>query len=352
MSDKLLSKVQGCLLGVMIGDAMGMPWETMTPEQILEATGGKGVIGFHDPVQRKIPDTMCKKAGDATDDWQLTAVVAESLIRCKGFNLVDIAHAHIEAREQDEFGWGGTTRRSIDEVKKYFDSRGKSGRAPWISPPKRKKGGCGNGVAMKSAPLALWNAVISNNNVHDVGKNFELLKNQIIELGLMTHFDQRASTAAFAVVRFIGCAIFGGANKGEVSAWTTCPWIEDFENDLKRMGYDADYELTVSGQIKYIFNFLDDPIALREKIGTGCFSLESVPFAIATFLRHPTDFRAGILEAVNAGGDMDTTASMVGAMIGANCGLDAIPDEWKNFRPEFQEPLELGERLYKAALGL
>ena len=129
---------------------------------------------------------------------------------------------------------------------------------------------------------------------------------------------------------------------------------EFIEDDLKRKGYNMDSQITVSRQFRRIFdeNLLDDPIALREKIGTNCFAMESVPFAIATFLRHPTDFRAGVLEAVNAGGDMDTTASMVGAMIGANCGLSAIPDEWKNFRPEFAQPLELGERLYKTALGL
>jgi ADP-ribosylglycohydrolase len=70
---------------------------------------------------------------------------------------------------------------------------------------------------------------------------------------------------------------------------------------------------------------------------------------MAVFLRHPRNFRAAVLEAVNAGGDTDSTASMVGALVGANCGLDVIPAEWLNFRPEFQEPVELGEKLYRIA---
>ena len=55
----------------------------------------------------------------------------------------------------------------------------------------------------------------------------------------------------------------------------------------------------------------------------------------------------GILEAVNAGGDTDTIAAMVGAMIGCNVGLEGIPEEWLRFRPEFQKALMLGEQLFQ-----
>lgn len=93
---------------------------------------------------------------------------------------------------------------------------------------------------------------------------------------------------------------------------------------------------------------LEDPEKLRCGIRTGCFSLESVPFSVATFLRHPKDFRAGVLEAVNAGGDTDTTGSMVGGMIGANCGIEGIPAEWRDFRQEFRDIQALGEAFWKS----
>ena len=60
-----------------------------------------------------------------------------------------------------------------------------------------------------------------------------------------------------------------------------------------------------------------------------------MPFVIGTFLRHMDDFAGGITEAVNAGGDTDTNAAIVGSLIGARVGMDGIPSEWANFRPEY-----------------
>ena len=160
MKPTLLSKVQGCLLGVAIGDAMGMPWECMTYEQIMERTNGVGVTGFVDPIQQTIRGTMPLKAGDTTDDWQLTRANVISLVRCKGYNPYDIALEHVRAYETCNFGWGGTTRRAIEEFKEFFDSRGTRGRSPIVPVPAiGGKRGAGNGAAMKIAPLAIYNAL-------------------------------------------------------------------------------------------------------------------------------------------------------------------------------------------------
>ncbi len=52
-----------------------------------------------------------------------------------------------------------------------------------------------------------------------------------------------------------------------------------------------------------------------------------------------------MLAAINAGGDTDTNGAVVGALIGANVGLDGIPPEWQSFNPEFQEAILLGGQL-------
>ena len=77
--------------------------------------------------------------------------------------------------------------------------------------------------------------------------------------------------------------------------------------------------------------------ALLERFGSRFVCTQTMPFVIGTFLRHATDFQAGVLEAVNAGGDTDTNASIVGALIGTKVGVQGIPDEWKNFRPDYSE---------------
>jgi len=82
--------------------------------------------------------------------------------------------------------------------------------------------------------------------------------------------------------------------------------------------------------------------------GTSCYCLESVPFAISVFFRHPTDFRAGIFEAVNAGGDTDSNASMVGALIGANVGMTGIPEGMLHLPFEAEPVIALADEFMDA----
>jgi ADP-ribosylglycohydrolase len=92
------------MLGVLIGDALGMPVETMSRALIGLLNDGAGVTDYMDPVQRRVTDTQHLKRGDYTDDWQLTSVVADSLSRCCGFNMADMAKSHIEAMQASTFG--------------------------------------------------------------------------------------------------------------------------------------------------------------------------------------------------------------------------------------------------------
>ncbi|KAH7720151.1 ADP-ribosylation/Crystallin J1 [Aphelenchoides avenae] len=45
-------------------------------------------------------------------------------------------------------------------------------------------------------------------------------------------------------------------------------------------------------------------------------------------LEHATDFASGLEDAVARGGDTDTNGCIVGAMLGARFGADAVPQEW------------------------
>jgi len=339
VNQQILSRVQGCLMGIQIGDAMGMPWEIMTPEEILAATDGKGVQGFSNAVQRRIKGTASLKAGDTTDDWQLTAANVRSLIQCGGYDQYDAAREQVYEFERCAFGWGSTTKNGLTGVKDFFESNGKRGRDPHLPVSPDVSGAeCGNGVAMKIAPLALFHGI--QHGIEDL----ESLRKNVMKHGLMTHPDSRASISAYAIVLLIIQFLTRQSDLG---------WLKILEEirEAERV-YDPDClaENRLSTRLTHMLKFLTSTDRLRDEIGTGCFALESVPFAIAVFFRHPNDFRQGILEAVNAGGDTDTIASMVGALIGANAGLEAIPEEWKNFRPEYNDALELGSQLYEAAL--
>jgi len=60
-----------------------------------------------------------------------------------------------------------------------------------------------------------------------------------------------------------------------------------------------------------------------------CDSLETIPLTIALFHLADGDVEKSIMYASNFGRDADTIASMVGAIAGAFCGVDAIKKDWQ-----------------------
>ncbi|RZN41056.1 MAG: hypothetical protein EF813_02910 [Methanosarcinales archaeon] len=65
-----------------------------------------------------------------------------------------------------------------------------------------------------------------------------------------------------------------------------------------------------------------------DTIGCGIETMEAVPATFAV-IASEQDYRSGVLAAINLGGDADTIASMVGAILGGMLpGRGAIPCEW------------------------
>jgi ADP-ribosylglycohydrolase len=318
MEELMKDRIRGCLVGLAVGDALGMPVETMSPSAIRLATNGHGVNGYLAPIQRRIEDTRGLPPGSWTDDTQLTLAVARSLVRANGFDLRDQADELVSEWRRTTFGWGGTTAhsaRELDERRRLPDDP-----APM---PIKPGDGCGNGVAMRISPLAVWCYA-----VRDLTETEPFLT-WTMRLGLMTHGDPRASLAAIAIGTAVGAALHLPERRvpAENVRFAVYRLVDRFVRlaEERWANYRPSSEL-LSERLRVAERHLADPLLLRRAVGTGCFALQSVPFAIGTFLRRPYSFRAAVLEAVNAGGDADTTASMVGAMCGATVGLGGIPE--------------------------
>jgi ADP-ribosylglycohydrolase len=342
----LSGSVRNCLLGLAVGDALGMPWETLKHEEILTMNSGHSVTEMSDAVQQQLTDTAGFKRGMTTDDTQLSVAVAESLIDCHGFDLKDQARRHLAAYEGPACGWGGTTRIAMESLK--------AGRDPNVPMPPievapgRKPKGRGNGIAMKIAPLALWHALAQGRF------ETEPLLTDTLALGRLTHPDLRASTAAYAIAVVVA--------RNFLKPWdgTDPKSCLDFVIEQARLA-EARYRSiqddvdSVSARLEIVKRAFADLDALLREVRPGCDALESVPFSIGVFLRHPNDIEAALSEAATAGGDTDTNAAMVGAMCGANLdetrGGQPIPERWINDLADQGRGLtDLAARLTAAAL--
>lgn len=346
------NKILNSLLGVAMGDALGAPVEGLSRDKILTLTNGAGINGFVDfnrfsRTKRIKDDPILEGVAHTTDDWQLTHAILTSLIRRKKFDLTDIALSHVDAYVESTCGWGGTTRDSLAEIDEYFSSSGVAGRSPYDCPSPEFKKGLGNGVAMKIAPVALFTSLEflfgkSPNRIQSLDHNsgFELpnLRDRVVQIGKMTHSDPRAWAAAYAVSLIISrLMLFPSINlrllPHSVSLLNllidkTQQLEKDCGVELNEESFSSSLSKLTSSQL--LFGNIED---LIKEVGVSCLSTKSVVFAIAVFLRRPYNFEKALLEAVNAGGDTDTIAAIVGSMVGATG--NSPPTDWLMLSSEF-----------------
>ncbi len=165
-------KVRGAIIGVAMGDALGMPAEGLKPETIVKYYGK--INTYRTPRKRHFHNL---KRGQWTDDTQLTLAVGESIVKVNGLNFEDIARAHVEAFNGERRGWGNTTKQGCQRLlmgHNWWEAGGNSG--------------AGNGPPMKIAPVGvLYGLEIIN---------LTEMISACINISKMTHGDPRAAVAA------------------------------------------------------------------------------------------------------------------------------------------------------------
>jgi poly(ADP-ribose) glycohydrolase ARH3 len=72
------------------------------------------------------------------------------------------------------------------------------------------------------------------------------------------------------------------------------------------------------------------PSEIVELLGNGVRTLDSVPTALYTAMKYSGDPEKALIQAVGYGGDTDTIAAMVGAVVGAMHGAGSFPQRWHN----------------------
>jgi ADP-ribosylglycohydrolase len=323
------------LVGGAIGDALGAPVETWDLPKIVEVHGGP-ITGYVAPIGHKWfkPDEFFP--GMTTDDTQLTAATMKGLInghpKAKAEGDFDrymdaIAQAHVEAMQFAIGGWGKTTTEAVLRLANgvHWSQSGKTS---------EKNRGTTNGVPMKNSPLVAW--AVSPEGGKKWFEDAQFHFNQrLVDFSAMTHgsaISAEASVIHANVMRFllydkpgdndltnqfidlVADVVWGWQKEQGQRYWHTAQ-LEKGESTLKdRMLQLA--RLWSDGRLSDMT--IDE---LKDEFGGGsCYVYDSMPFSYALFLRNPKSF-ASIMEAVNAGGDNDTNAKMVGEMLGAYHGL-------------------------------
>jgi len=329
-----LDRAMGTLVGGALGDALGMPTQLLSPQEIRNDYGH--VARFLPPTADH-PVSKGLPAGMITDDTEQTLLLAEQLL--EGGERFDHAawverllawEADVKARGSYDL-LGPSTKRAIDLIR--------AGTAP----EEAGREGTTNGAAMRIAPVGIMMPTVP----------LDRLVAKVEDTCAATHATSVAIASASAVAAAISAAIDGrGWNEAaecgveaaraarSVGAWTAAP--------------DIAARIVWARELVAGVNEHTAITAIIELVGTSVASQESIPAAFAVVAAANGDpWRAAVI-AANLGGDTDTIGAIAGAMAGAAAGMANLPDEHvqelKGIDLTFTE--DLARRLLERRSGL
>jgi poly(ADP-ribose) glycohydrolase ARH3 len=297
-------RARGALLGVVIGDAFGNPLE------------GAPARGLRSRVQRR-----ASAAGPwrYTDDAAMFVALAESL-RDNGTVIPEHVLRRLQAHYEPARGFGRGMKLALTEFERGL---------PWerVAYAAWPEGSRGNGGAVRVGAVALrrW-------------KTSSAMLSAATLATRTTHAHDEAIAAAQLQAAL-------------VSSILTKPTLLAAPSDLL-----AAVRNMLSPSAQTLCDAVGDALAgglsceeIARRFGTSTLAIESVPAAIASFLRSHASFEGAVVDAAAMGGDVDSICAIVGCLVGALHGEQGIPAPWlaaiAHERPELSELRALADAL-------
>jgi ADP-ribosylglycohydrolase len=294
----------GALYGLAIGDALGMPTQMLSRDEVAAHFGI--LDGFQEAPAGSI--AAGRPAGSSTNDTEQALLLADVLLAGGGHvDSEDLARRLLtwaeHARERGSLDLlGPSTSAAVTALVADgpLDVFGRSAAT--------------NGAAMRITPVGL------------VARPDDLdgLVDLVVEASRVTHNTSVAIAGAAAVAAAVSAGI-----KGASVAEATTLAIRAAELGQQRGEWVAG--ASVARRISWAVDLVGvgdhdrSVLDVVELVGTSIATQESVPAAFAVLALHPDDPWQACLTAASLGGDSDTIAAMTGAIAGACHGMDRWP---------------------------
>jgi ADP-ribosylglycohydrolase len=300
-------RVVGGILGVVTGDALGLPVQFLTRTEVrrnpvIEMRGG---------------GTFDTPPGTWSDDGSLTLCLVKSLIE-KGYNLKDIAERFVRWFQDgyctpfdQAFDIGYSTRVAMKRLIK--------GSLPLEAGPS-DEGNNGNGSLMRILP-----AVLYFSHLPDV----EMIQ-KVCEVSKITHGHPRSQ---------LGCSLYALFVKGLLAGESP---DEAFEK-LRVKGQEVFKGTELQSELTYYKRLIDGtlPQLNEDEIESSGYVVHTLEAAVWCFLT-TRSYKEALLKAVNLGLDTDTVGAVTGGLAGVYYGLAGIPEKWMSKIIKRSEILDLG----------
>ena len=312
--DPRFSRAYGALAGLALGDALGMPTQAMSPEQIRAVYGRITGLVDGDASQPYAPGMP---AGSVTDDTEQALLVASLLVRGRGsssgrvaLDAGEFAHAllawedsMIERGSLDLLG--PSTKAALERVRAGEDPLSVGG------------AGTTNGAAMRVTPIGIAMSTADP----------EAFADAVWSSCQVTHATRQGFQSAALVAAAVSMGI--DTPRSAASDMTALLWkAVSYVDSLPERGAwtpDPDVVAATRRAMQLVANPASSSLeCLVEQVGTSVASAQAIPMAFALLARDPSP--QALLDAANLGGDTDTIGAIAGAILGAAAGVGVFVD--------------------------
>ena len=311
--DPRLSRAHGALAGLALGDALGMPTQAMSPEQIRAVYGRITGLVDGDASQPYAPGMP---AGSVTDDTEQALLVASLLLRGRAsssgrvaLNAVEFAHAllawedsMIERGSLDLLG--PSTKAALERVRAGEDPLTVGGE------------GTTNGAAMRVTPIGI---AVSTEDP-------EAFAEAVWSSCRVTHATRQGFQSAALVAAAVSMGIDAARSPSldlRSLLWKALTYVDSLP-ERGAWTPDPDVVAATRRAMQLAANPASSSLeCLVEQVGTSVASAHAIPMAFALLARDPSP--QALLDAANLGGDTDTIGAIAGAILGAALGVEVLP---------------------------
>ena len=302
LDPRLVMRARGALLGLAVGNQLGVPTEGLGTAEAIREAFPQGVRDLAPP----------PKGSPFDDDAAMTLLLAESLAEKGDFDAADVAERWVKWMKRDGRGIGLTTQRALRLIE-HGTEPFEAGRLA------HNARAASNGAVMRCIPVAL--------RYHD---NVDRMVRVSTQQAAITHADERCTWGAAAVNLAARELLHGnqhfveevvhrlhGAPRALVEAIRRVPWEQE-----------SDLPINVGGEAGYVVHCVE--------IAFWC-------------AMHRPSLEEALIFLAEAGGDTDTNAAVAGALLGARDGEAGIPPRWLEQLGAARGVATLAERLITAA---
>lgn len=313
-------RAYGALLGLAIGDALGMPTQLLPRDAVVARYGP--VLEDFAPAPADHPIAAGMPAGSVTDDTEQALLLGRLLV--DGAGRVDPAELArrlvawedaMRARGSLDL-LGPSTKRAVADLLAGAD------------PDQTGRTGDTNGAAMRIAPVGIatpLKTAVAGGAPSPGDGALSALVDAVVAASRLTHHTSVALAGAAAVAAAVSAGVDGADLTAAIGVAVAAA-----EEGARRGHWvaAADVGARIRWATELVAGRTDAEACdvVYRLVGTSLATQESVPAAFALLVLHPDDPWTTCRLAASVGGDCDTVAAIAGAVAGACTGARAFPE--------------------------